>query len=378
MICASERCIGAADSALNVAKNSDALRHNHLVTNAYLNQQPCVGSVDHIPLALFTDTAALESSDGSALALPIFKNGVTVAVLLIESSFDACFDTALVHTLQTAMRFIGAKLTQIDTAAAYADGERITIRLQNMFAALTATDKAILRTKAPEELYQRVCDAAVISGKFTTTMILIPDLETGWMKTQAMTGTGEELMRDYRMSIDASIPEGQGTAGVAYRSGRECLRNHMVSDPRMTPWRERAIKAGIAAVAAVPMRRNGQSVGVILFHSKESNAFDDETVKLLESMAENVIFALDNFEREAERRAAEKRIEHLATHDGLTGLPNRVMFSHLLDVTLQTAKRYHRRFALLFIDLDRFKFINDTLGHDAGDTLLKEIATRFR
>ncbi|HUQ53733.1 MAG TPA: EAL domain-containing protein [Gammaproteobacteria bacterium] len=78
------------------------------------------------------------------------------------------------------------------------------------------------------------------------------------------------------------------------------------------------------------------------------------------------------------RKGAEDRIQYLATHDGLTGLPNRVMFTQLLGLSIETARRYGRRLAVLFIDLDRFKVINDTLGHEAGDVLLREVAARLR
>ncbi len=78
-----------------------------------------------------------------------------------------------------------------------------------------------------------------------------------------------------------------------------------------------------------------------------------------------------------ERKLTEERIRYLATHDGLTGLPNRVMFGEILNLAIHTARRYQRGFAVFFIDLDRFKIINDSLGHEAGDTLLREIATRL-
>jgi len=78
-----------------------------------------------------------------------------------------------------------------------------------------------------------------------------------------------------------------------------------------------------------------------------------------------------------ERKHAEERIQYLATHDILTGLPNRLMFSQLLNHTILSSKRYQRQFAILFIDLDRFKIINDTLGHEAGDKLLQEISLRL-
>jgi diguanylate cyclase (GGDEF)-like protein len=78
------------------------------------------------------------------------------------------------------------------------------------------------------------------------------------------------------------------------------------------------------------------------------------------------------------RKSAEERIQYLATHDGLTDLPNRVMFSQVLNLAIQSARRYERHFAVLFIDLDRFKVINDTLGHEAGDTLLQEMSRRVK
>jgi diguanylate cyclase (GGDEF)-like protein len=71
------------------------------------------------------------------------------------------------------------------------------------------------------------------------------------------------------------------------------------------------------------------------------------------------------------------RIEYLAYHDGLTGLPNRSLFSKLLVHSIHEAHRYGRRLAVLFLDLDRFKQINDTLGHEAGDQLLQEVARRL-
>ena len=77
------------------------------------------------------------------------------------------------------------------------------------------------------------------------------------------------------------------------------------------------------------------------------------------------------------RKLSEERIEYLANHDALTGLPNRSMFSTVLNLTINSARRYARQFALVFVDLDRFKLINDTLGHQAGDALLQEIAKRL-
>jgi diguanylate cyclase (GGDEF)-like protein len=79
-----------------------------------------------------------------------------------------------------------------------------------------------------------------------------------------------------------------------------------------------------------------------------------------------------------DQRLHAERVEHLAYHDTLTALPNRSLFNKLLAQAVSQAHRYGTRFAVLFIDLDRFKQINDTLGHDAGDQLLVEVAGRLR
>ncbi|HEY0961717.1 MAG TPA: sensor domain-containing diguanylate cyclase [Pseudomonadales bacterium] len=79
----------------------------------------------------------------------------------------------------------------------------------------------------------------------------------------------------------------------------------------------------------------------------------------------------------AHQVAYARRVEYEAYHDTLTGLANRSLFNRLLSHSVQQAKRNQRSFSLLFMDLDRFKLINDTLGHDAGDELLRDVAKRL-
>ncbi|MDP2674960.1 MAG: PAS domain S-box protein [Dehalococcoidia bacterium] len=79
-----------------------------------------------------------------------------------------------------------------------------------------------------------------------------------------------------------------------------------------------------------------------------------------------------------ERKAAEETIRHLAYHDGLTGLPNRTLFEDRLTVTLAQGRRKRRLAAIMFLDLDRFKVVNDTVGHAMGDRLLQSVAERLK
>ena len=79
----------------------------------------------------------------------------------------------------------------------------------------------------------------------------------------------------------------------------------------------------------------------------------------------------------SERKAVENKMAHMAQHDFLTGLPNRMMLLDRLTQAIAHAGREQRKVAVMFLDLDRFKRINDTLGHSTGDKLLQEVALRI-
>ncbi len=80
----------------------------------------------------------------------------------------------------------------------------------------------------------------------------------------------------------------------------------------------------------------------------------------------------------SERKQAEEQVKHLAFHDPLTNLPNRLLFNDRLTLAVAQAHRHNQRLAVLFLDLDRFKVINDSLGHSIGDELLRQVAERIQ
>lgn len=102
------------------------------------------------------------------------------------------------------------------------------------------------------------------------------------------------------------------------------------------------------------------------------------TVSVVRDRAGDVDFYLANFVDVSHYKETEQRIEHLAHHDALTGLPNRLHLQVFLEQSILIAKRMSEQLAVVFLDLDRFKTINDTLGHPVGDDLLIQVADRLK
>jgi diguanylate cyclase (GGDEF)-like protein len=249
-------------------------------------------------------------------------------------------------------------------------------RISCMLAALSATNEAIMRASSRDELFQLVCEAVVAGAKFTSTTIALAQPDNEFLKTVATTGPTADHVKTLRFSTSADHPEGRGLSGTAFRTGRPSVSNDFQSDSRTSHWHGNA--TGTKSGAGLPLIVDGKPVGVFLFLSSERDTFTPDLVELLRRLAENVSFALQNFDRSDEKVRADQQIQSLATHDGLTGLPNRMMFNQLLEQSIKSARRKASKCAVLFIDLDRFKVINDSLGHDVGDALLVEVATRLR
>jgi diguanylate cyclase (GGDEF)-like protein len=352
---------------------------NGLVGMAFRSRKPCVSN------DLLNDErmkswheAARRAGVGAVAVLPLIRAGVSVGVLVVALGVAGMLDEEVVSLLVRMVNNLSFGLDNIDREAECKRNERAARRLAKMFAALSATNEAILRAKTAEELYQLVCDAAVHVGDSLAATVLLADAGSPWLRPLAGTGHIIEVVQQVRFSIDPENPYGKGVCGNAFRTQKACVNEDILNSEQGRPWRESSRQAGVVASCAVPLIKAGQSIGVILFFVTKSWAADKEIVALLARMAENVSVALENLDRADEKVRADGRIQYLASHDDLTGLPNRVTFHQLFEQSIRSARRHGRKCALLFIDLDRFKVINDSLGHAAGDTLLVEVADRLK
>lgn len=251
-------------------------------------------------------------------------------------------------------------------------------RLTQLYAALSQCNEAIVRCTREEELFPEICRSAVLYGRVKMVWIGLVDEVSQRVVPVAAYGDGAEYLEGIQLSTDADNPTGRGPTGIAIRENRPFWCQDFQHDPATTPWHERGVRYGWGSSASLPLKRNGTAIGAFTLYAEEANAFDEDARNLLVEMAMDISFALDNIARGAERKQAEERIQHLAHFDQLTGLPNRILFADRTNHALSMAHRSNEQLAVLFLDLDHFKNINDTLGHGIGDALLVELAKRLK
>ncbi|NJD88889.1 MAG: PAS domain S-box protein [Betaproteobacteria bacterium] len=172
-------------------------------------------------------------------------------------------------------------------------------RLAVAYATLSETNQAIVRSNTEAAMLQRVCTIAVEVGGWFGAWIGMVDKRTGEVVPVAKHGPIAGYVEGLHLSVDAAQPEGRGPAGVVVRSGAPRYCEDFLADPVTAPWHAMALRAGIRAHVALPLRRGGAVAGVLCLYAQEAGHFDDRTRALLEEMAIDVSFALDNFDRKA-------------------------------------------------------------------------------
>ena len=118
-------------------------------------------------------------------------------------------------------------------------------------------------------------------------------------------------MGNLEIAVTDKLPEGRGLAGTAFRTRQPCISNDFLADERTALWHDKARRNGMRSSAALPLLDGDRVEGVLIFNSTEPDTFTPEFVDLLQRLADNVAFALDNFDRADEKAKAEKQKERL-------------------------------------------------------------------
>lgn len=180
----------------------------------------------------------------------------------------------------------------------------------------------------------------------------------------------EGLGKFRKASEGCAFSPGIGLPGRVWLSKKPLWIQDVTVDANF-PRASLAREYGLKAAMGIPVLSNDAVVAVMVFFVFESRAEDERLVGLVSAIAAQLGLVIQHIQME-------ETIRQMAYHDTLTGLPNRMFFQDHLTRALIHSQRKKQKLALLFLDLDRFKTINDTLGHDIGDQLLQGVADRLK
>ncbi len=327
---------------------------------AWEDCRPCFAGI--------SGAARVGAVPASVAALPLRDpQGVRGVLVLCLDGADA-FDPATVATLSQ----LGVAVERGLHALAQRQGMQ---RLQGLYRALMNEGDVLLQARSVPEMLLRTCQTLTDGTHFHAAWMARPD-ELGRIEVIARAGSGADQLDALRISLD---DDDQSPLAIrVWKSHRDACCNDLLGDPRMAPWRASMQAYDWRSALATPVFRGGSIWAVLVFVSPQAQAFDEPTSELCRRVAELLGHGLDELDTKRRLNELQQEESHRARHDLLTGLPNRFALTQYLPQALTAARRDGSVVAVGMIDLDDFKPVNDTWGHDAGDRLLRELGQRLR
>ena len=223
------------------------------------------------------------------------------------------------------------------TGALEAQQRRVQ-RLNRTLSMMSAVNALIVRASDRQALLDEACRIAIDKGGFRLAAVGLVDHRSQAMQPAAAAGEGSAARDLARLKPGA----------------------------RAVIWND----AESGAFVALPLIVGGETTGVLLLYARVRDFFDEEEMRLLQELAGDVSFALQHLEQKA-------RMDYLAYHDSLTELPNRSLFIDRIGQALNAARRQKRFAAAVFLDVERFRMVNETFGRKSGDDLLRQVGARL-
>lgn len=205
---------------------------------------------------------------------------------------------------------------------------------------------------------KRAVEAATKLLESEAGSLLLRDMKTGELYFDVAVGLKSKKMKEVR------LPKGKGISGWVVEHNKSVIIHDVNKDPRFYSEADKISKFVTRNMVCVPLRAKKRTIGVLQAVNKIKGKFTNDDLSILQSFADQVAIAIEN-----------ARLFEEAVTDGLTGLIQRRYFELRLREEMERAKRYGYPVSLVMIDIDHFKKVNDTYGHQEGDTVLIGIAS---
>ncbi|MEO8629280.1 MAG: diguanylate cyclase, partial [Betaproteobacteria bacterium] len=241
-------------------------------------------------------------------------------------------------------------------------------RLSRIREVLTSVNAAIVRIRDRQALFEEACRIAVEHGHFTMAWVGVAEANDDKVRPVAWHGRDDGYLAEVGHELSVRI-EDPGAAARVLRQRSAVIVNDIALDARFV-FKQAALNRGYRSCALLPLFVDDRPAGVLTIFAPERDVFDQQELDLLNGLAGDISFAMAYI-------AQEQKLCFMAYHDSLTGLCNRSVLVDRLSQAIAHARRVDGLVAVMFIDLDHFKPVNDKFGHDAGDALLKITAQRL-
>jgi diguanylate cyclase (GGDEF)-like protein/PAS domain S-box-containing protein len=242
---------------------------------------------------------------------------------------------------------------------------------------VTAEKRAIQMMDGQNQVLEMIAKSAPLQQTLDTLVLVTESVQLeakcsifllNKEKNKLVLVSSPSLPTDYELN-HKGVPIGpdQGSCGSAAYYKQPVIHSNIMSDSQAEPLRDLYLQCGFRSCWSMPILQGDEVLGTFTTYFKNEHTPGKDDVKLVKRACHLAKLAV-------QRHNHEETIRHLAYHDPLTGLANRRLLEEILSFNL----KLQQRTSLMFLDLDRFKYVNDSLGHRIGDLLLQEVSLRLK